>query len=188
MTRQKTMTIALFSSLAFNVAFVGIWLYHFLYVRPMLTGQQETQVAEQEPSLPPQYDRLQLAPEQRREMLAQYAGLRQKLDSTMREAHAARDEYFQLLGNPDADPQAMRAAEQKMAQHQERIRHMVTQHLGEMRKVLDEDQQREFGRLMRRGHGGQRKGGHLPRRETRPFGPRTRPGEDEQPAQPNDTL
>ena len=190
MNRQKTMIIVMVFSLAFNVSFLSMWGYHVLYVRPALEAQQAQVAQPSEPALPAQWEALRLGTDQRRQMLAQYAGLRSDIGPVLSDAKSSRDELLLLISSPKADPQQLQDAERKMAEHQEKIRRLVMERLMRMRGVLDEEQRLEFGKMLRYGPGGEGMQkrpfvqGH--NRPMRP--PQRKPQGEEKPAPEKDTL
>ncbi len=152
MNRQKAVSILLTFSLAFNIAFVCIWLYHMLYVRPQIAraGQQALQGREPQEALAPwRLEKLRLTPEQHGRILNLRHGVRPAIVRGVSNVGTAREQFLMLLQDPGADPQRLRAAEQRMAAEQEKLRHQVIEHLIQVREVLDEQQRHELARMLR---------------------------------------
>jgi len=149
MTREKKLSIVLICSVGFNVAFVGVWLYHLLYIGPALAQVQRQQAAlnAQGTQVLRKLDELQLAPAQREKIMAQQAGLGPQVAEAIQKARDARTELIVLMQDPNADPEALGAAEQKFAAEQQKIRQMVFEHLIRVRGTLNDDQRRQFGRM-----------------------------------------
>ena len=185
MNKQRAIVIALVASLAFNGAFCSIWVYHTVYARPKLAEEtaQKQEPTEAAQAMPPAFDRLHLTPEQRRQVLAQYAGFREEFGRALREAEASRDEVLVVLSNPQAPPEALQGAERKLAVQQDRIRKMVLDSLAGMSKVLNEEQRREFGQMLRQGPPPQKTRPFM-RRPMRPFRPEPQPPGQPKPDKP----
>ncbi len=148
MGKRNGLAIVLIFSLAFNVGFVGIWLYHVLYVQPLLAEKQRETVPGRG-FVVGQAEEFGLAPQQRRRILAARGRLRERLEGPVQNARAAREEFLTLLQAPQSDPQELRAAERRMAEEQERIRGLVIAHLLELRQGLNAQQRRQLGRMLR---------------------------------------
>lgn len=142
-------TVLIFS-LAFNIAFVGIWLYHMVYVRPRIEDAQRQRGwrAPVEALADARLEELRLTPEQRRRIVVLRQGLRPEVVRGLRDVGAAREEFLVLLQDPSADPQRLRAVEQKIAAEQERLRGRVVEHLIQVRDVLDPQQREELARIL----------------------------------------
>ena len=161
--RQTGMGIALIFSLAFNLAFLGSWGYHVLYVKPALE-----EAVQQRPPAPVEYvdatpafmerlEELELAPKQRDQILAQKAGLREELRSSMQTVKDAREKLLALMQDPDADPEQIRAAEEKLSVQQQAFRQKVFESMMRVRNNLDENQRQRFGRMLKNSHGPQQR-------------------------------
>jgi len=170
--KQKGLSVLLIFSLAFNLAFVGIWGYHLLYVRPLVAKQQQ-QAEEQGVLALAGLERLGLAPEQSKRIMLLRQGLRTKLAERMRNADEAREAFLTLLQDPQADPEALRAAGERLGREGETIRRMILDHLLAVRDALDRRQRGELARMLRQHRGPRRRhmGSPRPREPSRRLPP-----------------
>jgi hypothetical protein len=136
--KDTILSVALVFSLAFNLAFAGIWAYHFFYVKPRLAEAEEEDQSDQERVLG------------RVRELARRRGLSEDMRAARKRVQEARTEFLRLMQDPRTDREELRQAQQKLAGRQEAVRKMVFEHLLEIRGNLNESQRRALGRMLRR--------------------------------------
>jgi len=100
-------------------------------------------------------------------------GLRTKLAERMRNADEAREAFLTLLQDPQADPEALRAAGERLGREGETIRRMILDHLLAVRDALDRRQRGELARMLRQHRGPRRRhmGSPRPREPSRRLPP-----------------
>lgn len=177
--RNQAMSILLIFSLAFNIAFVGIWTYHFAYVRPRMAKlRQRPAPGEARPAaLLRRLAKLDLNRTQKQRLRRDYVHLRRRLKDHMEPLKEARHEFLMLLQDPEANPQQLQAAQAAFARRQHRMQQAIFEHLLKVRQELTPPQRRAFGRMLYRAHG--RLGGRAERLRRRP--PKKQPKSTNQP-------
>jgi Spy/CpxP family protein refolding chaperone len=163
-------------SLAFNIAFVGIWTYHFAYVRPRLDRSREASgrpADARAAALLRRLAQLDLTRAQKQRLRQDYAQLRDRLREHTQPLKNARHEYLMLLQDPDADAEQLQAAQKDFARRQNGIQQAIFEHLLRIRQELTPRQRRAFGRMLYRAHG--RHTGDKRRQPTRPRKKRPQP-------------
>ncbi len=153
-THNSVLSLILVFSLAFNIAFVGIWFYSRL--QPDRPGAEPRRTWEQ----------VGLDREQQRRMEQSWRDLRRELAPLERRLAAERDRLFELMAEQEPDREAIRAAHRRMEAIQERIRANVLSHLEQTEEHLTPEQRRRLFQMMRsRAVRGRRGAPVPPRRE-----------------------
>ncbi|MFO7956436.1 MAG: periplasmic heavy metal sensor [Candidatus Brocadiia bacterium] len=166
---NKTLSLILIFSLAFNIAFVGIWAYNRF-------GEEQPAPA----PVPRQtWEQIGLDREQQRRMEQSWRGLQRELVPLQARLARERDRLLELMAEPDPDEEAIRATQRRMAAVQEEMRRCVMIHMRETRERLTPEQRRRMFHMMRTWG---RRRGHAPagrRRQGmgRPSGPGGQPEE-----------
>jgi len=150
--RHRALGVVLIFSLAFNIAFVGIWLYHVLYVRPLLAKQALNAPAErrQAAALAGELRGLRLTAQQRARIAAMRRALAAQLEERLRKVEAAQEELLVLLQQPRPDQRRLTELADGISREQSDIRRLTLRHLLEVRNLLNERQRRELGCALRR--------------------------------------
>jgi Spy/CpxP family protein refolding chaperone len=154
MDRNRWLDVVLIFSLAFNIAFVGIWGYHVFYVRPLLEKQAEQAGGRANGGTTAisgvEWADLELTPQQRQRLQALRTEVRPEVVQLRQEALAAQERYLELIEQSDPDPQEVQQALEQIAQLQARFRRASFQGLRRFHEMLDERQRDEFHRMFRR--------------------------------------
>ncbi len=170
---NKILALALVFSLAFNIAFVGIWAYS-----RTLPFQAEPEPTTLTPAL---LNELRLTQPQRANLQRQRERLREELTEAREELAHRREELFNLLENQPQNGEAIHRARQRVDEAQERLQRMVVDHMRELRTVLTPEQHRRLMQMVReyserrgRAHMAPRpgRGQHMRRRMPAPEAPR----------------
>jgi Spy/CpxP family protein refolding chaperone len=171
MDKRTGLGVLLVFSLAFNIAFVGIWLYDAVYVRPML--ERRRAAAGPEGPAFAGLERLNLRSEQRRRLEDLRGRLRAELTEPVRRAREARARFLSLLQDHQAEREELLEAERQMDEHQRQVRRVVMEHLLQVRETLGPEQCRRFGRMLweRQGRGGAMMGRGMQERPMHMRGP-----------------
>lgn len=159
---EKALGLLLIFSLAFNIAFVGIWVSRRPEAPPPEPGPLPVGPGpvggEERPGdggprrgwFPPA--RLNLTPAQQKatgEAWEQFGSQMRELSESSR---AHREELFRLLGQDEVDRAAVEAAQVELERVQEQMGRLVLRHILDTRDKLDPEQRREWLRMMA-GHG-----------------------------------
>jgi len=167
---NKALSLLLIFSLAFNIAFVGIWLYNRQRpVAPLPAGRHGGQ--ERAGRQPMQA--LRLRDDQRRH-LAELRG-RARAETARLEADIQKQQerLLQLLAADQPDWKAVQDCEQRIAAGQKRLRELSLEQLRALRDILTPEQRRVWLEMMKaRGGRGAQQGMGLRQRapEGRSFG------------------
>ncbi len=98
---RKGLELLLVFSLALNLAFVGVWGYHWFYVRPELEKRSA-------PVWQTQQGTLNLTNGQRQHMRERWGQLRKTVGGPKEELEAKRTRLIELLAAPEPDMEAIR--------------------------------------------------------------------------------
>ena len=171
MNKQKWMLVALTASLALHCAFVGAWAYHVFYVRPGVIEQSTRQAGS---AIGPtvswaQWAAQNLSPDQRSRILAEHRVLRRELEGRAVRVRDAREKFFALLAEPQADREAVEAAAEGIALEEREMRRLATDNMLRVRSALTPQQRRELAQMLRQ----RWRSPMLPQRrmQPRPMGP-----------------
>ena len=141
---RKGLELLLIFSLALNLAFVGVWGYHWFCVRPELA----TRAA---PVWQTQQGTLNLSGEQRERVREQWGELRRRVGGLNEELAGRRRQLLGLLAAPEPDMEAVRAFQRDIALEEGKVRDATIEHLLELRKVLSPEQREKLLRMIQRG-------------------------------------
>lgn len=168
---NKILSLILVFSLAFNIAFVGIWAYNRF--------GEERAASAPAPAPPQTWEQVGLDREQQRRMEQSWRALQQQLTPLRTRLESERDHVLELMAQADPDEEAIRTTQRRMAVVQEQMRRCVMTHMRETGERLSPEQRRRMFQMMRswarrRGHAstGRRRQGR-----GRPSGPAGRPEE-----------
>jgi len=171
MNKRKVLPVLLVFSLALNSAFIGAWAYHYFFVRPVLREQMLRAARPERHAMAGALAELNLTGEQRRRLMAGRVALRRGIEEPRRRAEVAKERLLDLLAAPEADPEALKAAQQEIAADRAEVLRLVFEHLLRVRDVLSHEQRVEFREMLRgmRGpHRGAPHGQRGPRGESPP--------------------
>jgi len=136
---NRTLSLILVFSLAFNIAFVGIWAYN--------------RFGEERPAPPPPprqaWEQIGLDREQQRRMEQSWRALQQQVAPLQARLARERDHLLELMAQADPDEQAIRAARRRMEAAQEQMRQRVMVHMQQTREQLSPEQRRRMFQMMR---------------------------------------
>ena len=149
MDKRKALPVLLVFSLALNCAFIGAWVYHYFFVRPVVREQVLREARRERPPIAVALAELDLSKEQRRRLMAEHAALRRGIEEPMRRAEAAQEKLLDLLAAPESDPEALKATQDEIAAAQAEMRRLVFENLLRARDVLDYRQRAELRRMLR---------------------------------------
>jgi Spy/CpxP family protein refolding chaperone len=150
---SKTKTLLVLLSVTLNVAFVASWGWRAMRAAPeSLAGSSSTSAL----SL---HQRLELTPEQRRELEPRLEEFRKETAATFARIDRNRGEMLELLAASQPDPERIRAKQQEIQADQRQCQERLIAHLLAEKQVLSPDQQRKYFDLLR-----QQPGARLPER------------------------
>ena len=149
---NKALALIVIFSLAFNIAFVGIWAY--LRVRPMPPRPAPVQ-----PIPPPApaeglWQQLGLTPEQQRSIVEEWRQVGRQVEAKQAEVRLERAQLINLLQADALDDQAIKATREKMDEDQQAVRELVFDRMLQLRQVLKPEQRRRWLELMLESAGG----------------------------------
>lgn len=147
---NKVLALILIFSLAFNIAFVGIWAYGQFYA--------PDRVRPRPPRRAP-WERMGLTEPQRRELVERRRQLQGEMSRVRAELEEQRARLFDLLEAEHIDEEAVRDARERMKRAQEKVQQLVFRHMRELRDVLKPEQRRRMMDMMRRHGAGRHRGG-----------------------------
>jgi len=154
---NKALALILIFSLAFNIAFAGMWVYNRTRPAPQ-PPQMVAQPGGPEPKQGP-WQQLGLRPEQLRQVMGEWRQLRQRIEAAEAEVRRQRARLFQLLQANELDEQAVRETRAQMEAAQQRVRDLVFDQMFSLRQRLTPEQRRRWVEMMMRfpkGQGGGR--------------------------------
>ncbi|MFP4026312.1 MAG: periplasmic heavy metal sensor [Candidatus Brocadiia bacterium] len=164
MNKNTILSIVLIFSLAFNIAFAGIWVYNIAYVEPKLEQarqKQETEKFETPAQLVlEKWENIGLKPDQRKTLVNLRGKLHEQFKEDKADVEQAREDLLSLLQKTNSDPEAIEKAHQKLAREQQELRQSVMKNLMHVRGKLDEEQRRRFIRMLHRPRGRRPRGHH----------------------------
>jgi Spy/CpxP family protein refolding chaperone len=178
---NKTLALLLIFSLAFNIAFVGIWAY----VR-VLPGEPPPPAPGPEAAVPPEmgpadgrggrrtpWSHLNLRPQQDELLRGMWTEYQEQMRVLGEEAGEHRGRLFELLGAEDLNPEAIRAEQDAIDDAQQEMSRLTLDQMRRVHQVLTPDQRRRWLQSMK-DHGERlrgRYGGRGPGRQGVPVGP-----------------
>jgi Spy/CpxP family protein refolding chaperone len=143
---NKALHLLLIFSLAFNIAFVGIWLYSRRLPDAVPPGAAGAPAG---PPGGPPWDALALRPEQRKAVAERWGVVSREAADLSAQLDRERERLLQLMGEENPDWQAVRECEQRIDAGQRRLRQMTMTQMREMRELLTPEQRRAWFELMR---------------------------------------
>lgn len=174
---NKILSLLLIFSLAFNIAFAGMWVYHRRTARPprpgLMPGPRFGGQPPQGLRRPP-WAQLNLRAPQERKISEGWGEVRQKVEALNADVRKQRELLLDLLAADELDREAIVAREQQIEAVQEEVRQLVVEQMLKTRDALSPPQRMQWIRMMktagrRRGRGG-RQGGSLQGPPSGPFG------------------
>jgi len=148
---NKALSLLLIFSLAFNIAFVGIWVYHRTTRRPQRAALLPGQAPGRSPAAvsPPAWAQLNLHAPQQRKMAQDWAEVCRKIEALNAEGRQLREQLLDLLAAEKLDAEAIRACQQRIDQIQEEVRRLVVDHMLKTRDALSPQQRARWVRMMK---------------------------------------
>ncbi len=173
---NKVLSLLLIFSLAFNLAFVGIWVYS-------LKAEPETSRRGVGPERAP-WTELGLGADQRKRMGEEWQRLRDEVGELKKELDRQQERLLDLMAAERPDRNAIQDCQQRIGEIQHEMRRLVTDHMMQTGQMLTPEQkQRWYGMLkgLREAPGGRgrRDAAPLLRRDGR----QTRPAQPREPAE-----
>ena len=148
--KAKILIFIMVLSLAINAAVLGAVGYHYYRSNFLLSPPLPSQPCPVSPHDQYLYQHLGLSNEQ----LARMAPLAQKFHNRLENLAASmegkKENLVGLLSRENVDPEKIATQRREMAGIQDDIQEVVIEHIMEMKKVLNTEQQRHFFDLMRR--------------------------------------
>jgi Spy/CpxP family protein refolding chaperone len=135
----KTLSLLLIFSLAFNIAFVGIWLHNRSALEPAAPSPPGAEL----------WSALGATPEQRRVLETDWTRLRQEARACDAELRVQRNLLLDLMAVDPPDEAAVRRAQERVADVQVRMQRLFVDHLQRAREVLTPEQRRGLIRMLR---------------------------------------
>jgi Spy/CpxP family protein refolding chaperone len=143
---QKALTLLLIFSLAFNIAFVGIWVYSRRRPVPPLPAPQAPQAgAAPRPGVALLES---LRPDQRAELWAKWRKLAEQAAPLNAEVRRERQRLFDLMAAETPDWAAVRECESRIEAAQNRLRRMVVEELRQVRDLLTPEQRQAWLKVL----------------------------------------
>jgi Spy/CpxP family protein refolding chaperone len=149
---NKALALIVIFSLAFNIAFVGIWAY--TRVRPV--PPRPAPVRPTPPPAPAEglWQQLGLTPEQQRSVVEEWRQVGHQIEAKQAEVRLVRTQLINLLQADVLDEQAVKATRDKMDEDQQAVRELVFNRMLQLRQVLNPEQRRRWLELMLESAGG----------------------------------
>jgi Spy/CpxP family protein refolding chaperone len=142
----KLLIFIMVLSLAVNAAVLGAVGYHY-YRSNFLVSPQPCPVSPHDQYL---YQHLGLSNEQLTRMAPLAQNFHSRLEKLAGSMEGKKEDLVDLLSRKDVDPEKIAGLRREMAGIQDEIQKVVIEHIMEMKKVLNTEQQRHFFDLMRR--------------------------------------
>jgi len=131
---SKILSLLLVFSLAFNIAFVGIWVYNL--------------TEECEPAEAP-LNELRLGPDQQRRVREQWQQLRKQVADMKEELDRERDRLLDLMAAERPDTEAIRDCQSRIGELQHEMRRIVTEHMMQTGQMLTPEQRARWYGMMK---------------------------------------
>jgi uncharacterized membrane protein len=181
--RQTVLTLVLIFSLAFNIAFVGIWVYSRTVPRGPEAGPSArapgTPAGPSRGGAQPPWEALQLSAERERRIRENWRATAERIRALNAELEAERDRLFELFGAEEADEPAIAETQARIESLQAQVRQLAIRQMMDTRRGLSPAQRRELFQQMRaRGAPRSRPRGRAPHGRGQPPGPRRGPAPD----------
>jgi len=166
---NKALALILIFSLAFNIAFVGIYVHNRVWrPRPRPAAQRPVQASGTAEG--GGWRQFGLTGEQERRVMEDWRQTGRKITAIDAEARELRAHLISLLQADNLDEEAVRATRDKIEEDQQKVRELVFERMLKLRQELTPEQRRRWVALMLRtaeGRGGAKAPGPGPR-NTRP--------------------
>ncbi len=138
---NKALSLLLIFSLAFNIAFVGIWLHN------VVTGEDGADA--ERPAGGDFWRNVRLTDEQKGALQEDFNRLKQEISEQRQELEEQRDRLLALMAEEEPDENAIREYRERIDRIQGRIRELVVQHMHQTRDLLSPEQRRKWLEGMR---------------------------------------
>ncbi len=168
---NKALSLLLIFSLAFNIAFVGIWVHN------IVTAEQDTHPERR--GAADFWRNAGLDPEQREALREDSRTFKQEMAELGQELDRQQDRLLTLMAGEEPDEEAMRQCREKIHEIDRRRASLALKHMRRMREVLTPPQRRRWLEEMRRLGHGRGPGGHRGGFRPPPGGPPRPPLPDE---------
>lgn len=173
---NKTLALLLIFSLAFNVAFLGIWAYQRRERAEAPERQRQHQRGadgrrERGPG-DELWEKLGVSPEQKQQLDESHSELRRKTEALRQDARTHREQLYKLLESDLPDEAAVLTEQDAIGSIEQQQRRAVIEQMLEMRKILTPEQRQAWLRMMREFRERTRRRGRFggPRSEGKPAG------------------
>jgi Spy/CpxP family protein refolding chaperone len=156
---SKSLTLLLVFSLAFNIAFLAIWVHNRrARVQEPAPPVQQTDRQGRDQSRGPGrgtrppgdelWDKLGVSSEQKKLLDESHARLAAKTEELRQEARTHREKLYELMGSELPDEAAVYAEQEAIDRIEQQQRRAVIEQMLEMRKILNPAQRREWLQMM----------------------------------------
>ena len=175
---NKTLSLLLVFSLAFNIAFVGMWVYNrSTRVPPQAAAAGPSADAGPTPlPAPPSWQQLSLRGPQERQISQAWREVQQKVEAINAETHQQREKLVELLAADKLDQEAIAACQKRIEANQQAARQLVLEQMVKTRDALTPEQRANWMRMMKAaGQRYARRRRPLGLRPNAPEGPRHEP-------------
>jgi Spy/CpxP family protein refolding chaperone len=142
---QKALSLLLIFSLAFNIAFVGIWAYNRTH--PPARAARPPAATAQVP-VPASLEGLSLTPDQRRQVVAAWRAAVAQTARVSAEVARERQRLFELMAAPEPDKQAIQACEQRIEAGQTRLGQLALNQMRQISELLTPAQRQAWFQMM----------------------------------------
>ena len=145
---DKIKVFLIMLSIGFNVAFLVIWITHFVPERAKDSGRSTVGISQT--AVPcPLYKKLDLNEKQGRKADSLLIEFRTSSNTIWKETGNLRGELIDLLAMSQPDTDAIGKKQDKMITSQKKMQALTISHILEMKQLLTPDQQKIFFKLMR---------------------------------------
>jgi Spy/CpxP family protein refolding chaperone len=146
----KLLIFIMVLSLAVNAAVLGAVGYHYYRSNFLVSRQLSSQPCPVSPNDQYLYRHLGLSNEQLMRMAPLALNFHSRLEKLAGSMEGKKEDLVDLLSRKDVNPEKIAGLRREMAGIQDEIQKVVIEHIMEMKKVLNTEQQRHFFDLMRR--------------------------------------
>ncbi len=174
---NKTLSLLLIFSLAFNIAFAGIWVHNRSTGAPSPAPAPGPPTDAARAPMPgaPSWRQVGLRGPQERQITQGWREAHQKIEAVNAQTHEQREKLFDLLAADELDQEAIATCQQRIEAGQQAARKLALEQMVKTRETLTPEQRARWMRMMkaagqrhsrRRRQAGPRPGGpERPRRE-----------------------
>ena len=135
---RNVLTLLLIFSLALNLAFAGVWVYHRAYVQPRL--MERLPPPSELPAMPWAEQALELRDPQRSRVRTEYAEFRKKMWEIRTRAEQNRVVLLDLLAAPKPDRKAIQECLSRIAADNQKLQELVVEHLLALKGMISPQQ------------------------------------------------